>query len=129
MNNLRTIHPEDVAAEMKKLMAWYQGVEEKTIETVAVFHARYELIHLFQDGNGRTGRIIMFRECLANGICPFIVQDKNRAVYVTALKRAQTENDYAELVEYFQAEQSEYLGDCQYFSVEERYAECTGNKG
>lgn len=129
VNNLVTAHPKDVSTEMKKLMDWYHSIENKALETVAMFHAQYELIHPFQDGNGRTGRIIMFRECLANGICPFIVQDKNRAAYVTALKKAQTENDYAELVEYLQAEQSEYLGHCQYFSVEERYAECIGNKG
>lgn len=128
VNNLNTTHPKDVAAEMKKLMDWYEGVGNRDLETVAVFHSLYELIHPFQDGNGRTGRIIMFRECLTNDICPFIVQDKNRAAYVTSLKKAQTGNDYADLVKYFQSEQSEYLEHCRYFSVEERYAECTGNR-
>lgn len=88
-----------------------------------MFHSAYELIHPFQDGNGRTGRIIMFRECIANGICPFIIQDKNRTRYITALKKAQTENDCSDLARYFAAEQEEYLRHCQYFSVEERYSE------
>lgn len=78
------------------------------------------------DGNGRTGRIIIFRECLANNICPFIIHDKNRSRYVTSLKKAQTENDFSDLVKYFKTEQSEYLKQCQYFSVEGRYLECIG---
>lgn len=78
------------------------------------------------DGNGRIGRIILFRECLANDIYPFIVQDKNSAVYVTALKKAQTENDCSDLVKYFESEQKEYMEHCRYFSVEERYSECVG---
>lgn len=126
VNNLNTTHPRDVADEMGELINWYNGVENKNLETVAMFHSAYELIHPFQDGNGRTGRIIMFRECLVNDIYPFIVQDKNRAVYITALKKAQTEKDCSDLVEYFESEQKEYVEHCQYFSVEERYLECAG---
>ncbi|MCM1046404.1 MAG: Fic family protein [Candidatus Gastranaerophilales bacterium] len=124
VNNLNTTPPGDVAAEMGELINWYHGVENKNLETVTIFHSAYELIHPFQDGNGRTGRIIMFRECLANDIYPFIVQNKNRAVYVTALKKAQTKKDYSDLTAYFESEQKEYMAHCQYFSVEERYAEC-----
>lgn len=129
VNNLNTTHPKDVAMEMEELMKWYHSVGNKNLETIAMFHSSYELIHPFQDGNGRTGRIIMFRECLANDICPFIVQDKNRAAYVTSLKKAQVENDYSDLILYFESEQSEYLEHCQYFSVEERYLECVGDQG
>ncbi|MCM1526330.1 MAG: Fic family protein [Bacteroides sp.] len=93
-------------------------------ERIKEFH--YELIHPFQDGNGRTGRIILFRECLANDMDPFIVQDKNQAVYITALKKAQTEKDCSDLVKYFESEQKEYMEHCRYFSVEERYSECVG---
>jgi len=128
VNNLNTTHPKAVAGEMEELMKWYHNVENKNLETIAMLHSAYELIHPFQDGNGRTGRIIMFRECLANDICPFIVQDKNRATYVTSLKKAQTEKNFSDLVNYFKSEQSEYMRQCQYFSVEERYMECVGDE-
>lgn len=128
VNNLNTAHPRDVAEKMEKLINWYHGVENRNLETIAMLHAVYQRIHPFQDGNGRTGRMILFRECLANDICPFIVQDKNRAVYVTSLKKAQTEEDYSDLVKYFEAEQAEYYERCQYFSVEDRYSECVHNK-
>lgn len=128
VNRLNTTHPKDVAEKMGELLDWYHGVENKSLETIAMLHAAYELIHPFQDGNGRTGRIIMFRECLANDICPFIVQDKNRAMYVTSLKKAQTEDDYSDLVKYFESEQAEYFERCQYFSVEDRYLECVHNE-
>lgn len=123
VNNLDTAHPKDVAEEMGKLMNWYHSVENKSLDTIAMLHSSYELIHPFQDGNGRTGRIIIFRECLTNNICPFIVQDKNRDAYITSLKKAQAENDYSDLVKYFESEQSEYSERCQYFSVEDRYSE------
>lgn len=124
VNNLNTVLPKDVAKEMGKLLDWYHSINDKSLETIAMFHASYELIHPFQDGNGRTGRLIMFRECLANNICPFIIQNKNRSKYVTSLKKAQIENDVSDLVQYFETEQAEYLQQCQYFSVEERYLEC-----
>lgn len=125
VNNLHTVHPKDVAGEMAKLLDWYHGIQEKSLESIARLHSYYELIHPFQDGNGRTGRIIMFRECLAGGICPFIIQDSNRSRYIASLKKAQTEDDFLDLVKYFESEQSEYLQWCQYFSVEERYLECS----
>lgn len=128
VNNLNTTHPKDVAQKMSELMGWYHGVQDRNLETIARLHSSYELIHPFQDGNGRTGRIIMFRECLKNDICPFIVQDKNRASYVTSLKKAQTEDDFTGLVEYFEEEQAIYMEHCQYFSVEERYLECKGKE-
>lgn len=123
VNNLETTHPGDVPKEMSALLEWYHGVLDQGIFAIAKLHSDYERIHPFQDGNGRTGRIIMFRECLKNGICPFIIQDKNRAVYITSLKSAQTQGDYTGLVKYFEEEQAAYKERCQYFSVEERYAE------
>ena len=58
----KTILPKDVGSEMEKLLNWYHG-QEKDIKTLAEFHARYEAIHPFQDGNGRVGRLILFKEC------------------------------------------------------------------
>lgn len=121
VNNLNTAHPKDVAKEMENLINWYHSIEVKDLSTIAMFHSSYELIHPFQDGNGRTGRMILFRECLTNNICPFIVQDKNRFAYITSLRKAQTEKDSSDLIKYFESEQSDYRDRCQYFSVEERY--------
>ena len=59
----KTVLPKDVAEEMRQLLEWYIS-QEKNLNTLAEFHARYEIIHPFQDGNGRTGRMILFRECL-----------------------------------------------------------------
>lgn len=128
VNNLNTTLPKDVTKEMGELLDWYHSINNKSLETIAMFHASYELIHPFQDGNGRTGRLIMFRECLVNNICPFIIQDKNRSRYVTSLKKAQTENYYLDLVKYFEDEQAGYMQQCQYFSVEDRYLECVHDK-
>lgn len=128
VNNLNTTLPKDVAEKMGELLDWYHSINNKSLETIAMFHASYELIHPFQDGNGRTGRLIMFRECLANNICPFIIQDKNRSRYVTSLKKAQTEGDYLNLIKYFEDEQAGYMQQCQYFSVEDRYLECVHNE-
>lgn len=124
VSNIKTTPPSEVEEEIKKLLDDYNNIDMATFEDIVKFHAEYEKIHPFQDGNGRTGRLIMFRECLANNICPFIIQNKNRSKYVTSLKKAQIENDVSDLVQYFETEQAEYLQQCQYFSVEERYLEC-----
>ena len=63
----------------------------KTLDTLSEFHIRYERIHPFQDGNGRTGRILLFRECLVNNIAPFVIQDENKFEYYNALKEQSIE--------------------------------------
>lgn len=123
----KTTMPEDVGNQMYSLLEWYHSVRDKNLETIAALHAKYESIHPFQDGNGRTGRIIMFRECIKNNITPFIVQNDNRAVYITALRKAQTEEDYTKFVKYFESEQAAYQKQCELFCVEERYKECVLN--
>ena len=125
-NNLETTHPKEVAKKMQELLEWYHGIPKKGLQAVAKLHSDYEKIHPFQDGNGRTGRIIMFRECLKNNICPFIIQDKNRADYIASLKIAQTEGDFTRLMRCFEEEQLIYKERCDYFSVEERYLESNG---
>lgn len=71
----------------------------------------------------------MFRECLKNNIIPFIVQNDNRAVYITALRQAQTEEDYTKLVKYFESKQAAYQKQCEPFCVEDRYKECVLDRG
>ena len=108
-----TVKPDAVADEMEKLLAWYH-TQKVDLSVLAEFHGRYESIHPFQDGNGRTGRLILFRECLRNGIIPFVIEDANRHEYVEALK-AYRENDCEKLVALFRKEQEFYYNNCSYF--------------
>lgn len=109
----RTTLPKDVPTEMKNLLEWYNE-QEKSLTTLAQFHIRYETIHPFQDGNGRTGRLILFRECLNNDLIPFIIEDKNRNEYIEALKTAR-DNDFSALAQLFRKEQKAYKEEIDYF--------------
>ena len=113
IGNNRTVLPKDVPTEMKNLLEWYNK-QEKSLTTLAKFHTRYETIHPFQDGNGRTGRLILFRECLNNDLIPFIIEDKNRNEYIEALKTAR-DNDFSALAQLFQKEQKAYKEEIDYF--------------
>ena len=88
----QTVKPDNVEEEMNALMEWYFK-QEVNISVLAEFHARYESIHPFQDGNGRTGRLILFRECLKNGIVPVVIEDVNRNEYLKALKEDREEKE------------------------------------
>ncbi len=110
----QTVRPENVAQEMYILMDWY-GSQNANISILAEFHARYESIHPFQDGNGRTGRLILFRECLKNGILPVVIEDANRNEYLEALKEYRKKEKMDKLVSLFEKEQQFYLEKCKYF--------------
>ena len=102
---------------MDHLFSWYKS-QSVSLEILAEFHARYENIHPFQDGNGRTGRMILFRECLCNNIAPFIIQDVNRPEYLYALKAYHDTESVAALTALFEKEQDYYRDQCQYFFEE-----------
>ena len=70
---------------MRRLLAWYEALPEKTLADLLAFHVRFERIHPFQDGNGRIGRLILFKECLRWGIVPFIIGDGLKAFYYRGL--------------------------------------------
>lgn len=110
----QTVRPENVVQEMKLLMDWYNS-QEASISVLAEWHARYESIHPFQDGNGRTGRLILFRECLKNGIVPIVIEDANRNEYLEALKKYREEESLDKLISLFEKEQQIYLEKCKYF--------------
>ena len=71
-----TTKPENVEKEMRKLLDWYNTLDHYDIDCIIEFHYRFEAIHPFQDGNGRVGRLIAFKECLKNNIVPFIILEK-----------------------------------------------------
>lgn len=89
-----TAPPEKVAAEMSALLSSYNAEKVKTLTEIIDFHHSFELIHPFQDGNGRVGRLIMFKECLRNGIVPFIIGDDVKMFYYRGLDEWQTEKGY-----------------------------------
>ena len=89
-----TAKPKDVAKEMKLLLKEYNAKKEKTLQEIIEFHYRFEKIHPFQDGNGRVGRLIMFKECLRNGITPFIIEDDIKAFYYRGLSEWKNEQGY-----------------------------------
>ncbi len=89
-----TVVPEDVPFQMRQLIAEYNSAESKTFEEILDFHYRFESIHPFQDGNGRVGRLIMFKECLKNNIVPFIIEDDLKMFYYRGLANWKTEKGY-----------------------------------
>ena len=85
VGGIETCEPEMVHKEMVRLLKEYNAKKEKTLEDIIDFHQRFESIHPFQDGNGRVGRLIMFKECLSNGIVPFIITDELKMFYYRGL--------------------------------------------
>lgn len=110
----QTARPENVESEMKALLEWYYD-REASISAIAEFHTRYECIHPFQDGNGRTGRIILFRECLKNNITPAVIEDANRNIYIESLKQYREEKSVEKMIELLEKEQNFYFEKCKYF--------------
>lgn len=108
-----TTAPEDVKQAMQTLLKEYNAVKTKSIEDIIDFHQRFEAIHPFQDGNGRVGRLIMFKECLANGFVPFIITDELKFFYYRGLQQWNSvrgylldtcltaQDNYKELLNYF----------------------------
>lgn len=81
-----TVAPEEVHDAMKALLKEYNGKKHPSFEDILDFHQRFEAIHPFQDGNGRVGRLIMFRECLRHGHVPFIITDELKMFYYNGLR-------------------------------------------
>ena len=111
-----TCEPENVKEEMKKLLSTYNDIEQKTFEQILEFHKNFESIHPFQDGNGRVGRLLMFKECLANNIVPFIIDEEHKLFYYRGLKEWKNEKGY--LTDTCLSCQDKYKAWLEYFKIE-----------
>ena len=112
-NGIKTTSPNNVEKEMSKLMDWYNSLKQVTANEIVEFHYRFESIHPFQDGNGRIGRIIMFKECLKNNIIPFIIQDTYKLFYYRGLKEYKSEKGY--LIDTCLNAQDQYIKLIEYY--------------
>ena len=110
---MKTASPNETPKEMQKLMKWYNSLSKITIKEIIEFHARFEKIHPFQDGNGRVGRIIVFKECLKNNIVPFIILDKDKLFYYRGLKEYKNEKGF--LINTCLNAQDQYINMIEYY--------------
>jgi len=113
VGGIKTCEPENVQKEMSLLLKEYNGKKCKSLDDILDFHKRFEAIHPFQDGNGRVGRLVMFKECLCNGIVPFIITEDLRLFYYRGLQQWPTipgylrdtcltaQDNYKALLDYF----------------------------
>lgn len=115
VGGMATALPEEVADKMKALLAEYNAKKEKSLEDILAFHVRFERIHPFQDGNGRVGRLIMFKECLKYNIVPFIIEDGLKLFYYRGLKEWDNEKGY--LTDTCLTAQDKYKAYLDYFRI------------
>ena len=115
VGGMETALPEDVADRMKEILTEYNSKEEKTLEDILDFHVKFERIHPFQDGNGRVGRLIMFKECLKYNVVPFIIDDNLKLFYYRGLKEWNNEKGY--LTDTCLTAQDKYKTYLDYFRI------------
>ena len=113
----RTTDPKKVKIEIKNLLERYNKKTKIDIDDLANFHYEFESIHPFQDGNGRIGRLILFKECLKNNIVPFIITDEIKFYYYRGLDKWKKEKGY--LIDTFLSAQDEFKKYMEYFKIKE----------
>ena len=115
VGGMETALPEEVADQMKALLVEYNGKKDKKLKDILDFHVKFERIHPFQDGNGRVGRLIMFKECLKYNIVPFIIEDHLKVFYYRGLKEWNHQKGY--LMDTCLTAQDQYKAYLDYFRI------------
>lgn len=116
VGGLETCKPQEVEMQMKKLLLDYHNIEYKTFENIIDFHYQFEIIHPFQDGNGRVGRLILFKECLANNMVPFIIDNDLKMFYYRGLQEWNRVKEY--LLDTCLSAQDNFKAILSYFEIE-----------
>ncbi len=120
VGNRETVAPEDVHDEISELIADYNALENVTFEDIIAFHVRFERIHPFQDGNGRIGRLIMFKECLKHNIVPFIIDESHKMFYYRGLSEWDYERGY--LLDTCLSAQDKFRRVLEYFKIDYKHS-------
>lgn len=115
INPFKTTKPADVETELDALLEKFQNKGVLSFEDIVEFHVCFERIHPFGDGNGRTGRMIMFKQCLQNSHIPFVLLDRDRAFYLRGLKEWDFERNY--LIDTLLTQQDIYASVCEQFDI------------
>ena len=115
VGGMETALPEEVPDKIQQLLREYHSKEKKNLEDILDFHVKFERIHPFQDGNGRVGRLILFKECLKYNIVPFIIEDDIKMFYYRGLKEWNNEKGY--LMDTCLTVQDRYKAYLDYFRI------------
>lgn len=111
-----TTPPEIVTSAIRELLDWYNAIEVKTFKDILEFHYRFECIHPFQDGNGRVGRLLLFKECLKHNIVPFVIDEQLKLYYYRGLKEWKREPGF--LTDTCYAAQDKFKAWLDYFRIQ-----------
>lgn len=115
VGGMPTSAPENVSRDLRRILNDYASLDRVLFEDIIAFHVAFERIHPFQDGNGRVGRLIMFKECLRYGIVPFIITDDMKMYYYRGLANWETERGY--LMDTCLAAQDDFKTALEYFRI------------
>jgi Fic family protein len=128
VGSIQTVHPKDVPSHMAELVHDFENKQDIDLYDVAEFHARFEKIHPFYDGNGRVGRLLALKMCIANGIVPFFINDQSKMFYYMGLKEWQIDGKQSRLLDVFLSMQDDMKTILDYFEIEYDKSETTARE-